>query len=474
MGVSGILRMAGEYLVLGVIAAALFGIGYGLVYRKLLKGTHQIAIRKLILGMISICYLAVVFGATFLSRGGYYHEVVLTPFYSYRLAWNQQSVGEWRNLILNICLFIPWGFLLPMWGGRFRKIGWTLASGFAGSVLIETVQYIFSLGVVEFDDVFNNTLGTLIGFGLSVVWLELVALVRRKNAAKQKTSIVRICMGLLPLVLTIGAFGMVQLIYARMPYGILECASNGRVAVDEVAVSGKTEWKSTRDTVNIYKTVQAGRKEADELAEKLCQIRGTKIDTKRTSAYDTTAVYWSKEQEYNIWVEYKGLTYSITDMNKLMEETEHLEHADRAQVEELLEKAGVTLPKEAEFEELNDDGMYLFTVSMLPSGDKVLDGTVSVEIYADKTIGRLSYNVCDCEAYAAEQIISEQEAYDKLLNGEFNYYVGDEPIETIDIENVSLVYQMDSKAYYQPVYEFTGTINGEPDFIIDIPAVCIS
>ena len=471
MSISGILGMAKGYLILGVIVAVLCGAGYGIIYRKLLKGTHRLAAKKLVLGLISICYLVVLFGATLLSRDSHYREVVLTPFYSYRLAWHHQSAAEWRNLILNIALFVPWGFLLPMWGGRFRKIGWTLGSGLLGSVLIEGMQYVFSCGVVEFDDVFNNTLGTLIGFGLGIVWLEIVALIKGKKKRKRAASAVRIAVGLLPLLLTAGAFGILQMVYARMPYGVMDSAANGRVAMADVEVGGKTDWNTKRQTVEIYQTQQAGRKEADELARRLCELRGTKLDKTRTDAYDTTVVYWSEGQNYNIWVDYQGLTYSITDVEKVGEETEFLTNADRAQVEEILAQVGVTLPEEAEFEELNENGSYLFTVDMVPWGDAVLNGTVNVEIYADKTIGALWYKVYDCSVYAAEEILSEQEAYDKLVNGEFNYYAGDEPIQTLDVDGVSLIYELDSKAYYQPVYEFTGTVNGEPGFMIAIPAL---
>lgn len=471
MSISGILGMAKGYLILGVIVAVLCGAGYGIIYRKLLNGTHRIATKRLVLGLISICYLVVLFGATFLSRDSHYREVVLTPFYSYRLAWNHQSAAEWRNLILNIALFVPWGFLLPIWGGRFRKIGWTLGSGFLGSVLIEGMQYVFSCGVVEFDDVSNNTLGTLIGFGLGIVWLEIVAMVKRSKKRKHTVSAVRIAVGLLPLLFTVGAFGILQMVYARMPYGVMDCAANGRVAMSDVEVGGKTDWNTKRQTVEIYQTQQAGRKEADELAEQLCALRGTKLDKTRTDAYDSTVVYWSEDQNYNIWVEYQGLTYNITDVEKVGEETEFLTNADRTQVEEILAQVGVTLPEEAEFEELNENGSYLFTVDMVPWGDAVLNGTVNVEIYADKTIGALWYKVYDCSACAAEEILSEQEAYDKLVNGEFNYYAGDEPIQTLDVDGVSLIYELDSKAYYQPVYEFSGTINGEPGFMIAIPAL---
>ena len=65
-------------------------------------------------------------------------------------------------------------------------------------------------------------------------------------------------------------------------------------------------------------------------------------------------------------------------------------------------------------------------------------------------------------------MISEREAYDKLLNGEFVcYYQGEKDINVLDAE---LDYQLDTKGYYQPVYRFGAIINGDETEII-IPAL---
>ena len=66
---------------------------------------------------------------------------------------------------LNIVLFVPMGYLLPF---RLRqpKLWNVLAIGAAISLLIETVQLLTHLGWFDVDDIFLNTLGALIGYGL--------------------------------------------------------------------------------------------------------------------------------------------------------------------------------------------------------------------------------------------------------------------------------------------------------------------
>ena len=65
------------------------------------------------------------------------------------------EMGYWNNIIQNILLFIPLGFLI---GGKRGIIAGVLLS-----IGIESIQFIFRLGYCELDDVLNNTMGTAIG-----------------------------------------------------------------------------------------------------------------------------------------------------------------------------------------------------------------------------------------------------------------------------------------------------------------------
>jgi len=77
-----------------------------------------------------------------------------------------KNVGIYRFLWLflgNIGWFVPFGFLMPMLLNRerFLKI---IILGFAFSFTIESLQFIFRLGVAELDDLILNTFGTAIGY----------------------------------------------------------------------------------------------------------------------------------------------------------------------------------------------------------------------------------------------------------------------------------------------------------------------
>lgn len=68
--------------------------------------------------------------------------------------------------LLNILLFLPMGFSLPLLWKPFVQ-GWqTVLFGFLSSVLIETMQ-IFSYRATDVNDLMTNTLGTILGFCLA-------------------------------------------------------------------------------------------------------------------------------------------------------------------------------------------------------------------------------------------------------------------------------------------------------------------
>ena len=85
----------------------------------------------------------------------------LTPFWSYSRFFEVDY--QWQ-IYMNILLFIPFGFFLP---AIFRKFKFckVLLFAIAVSSVIEVTQYFQCLGLCEFDDVFHNTLGAVIGYG---------------------------------------------------------------------------------------------------------------------------------------------------------------------------------------------------------------------------------------------------------------------------------------------------------------------
>ena len=93
-------------------------------------------------------YILIILWITLFSR-----EPMTTRIFR-GLFW-EIEMGYWNNIIQNILLFIPLGFLI---GGKRGIVAGALLS-----IGIELTQYIFRLGYCELDDVLNNTIGAAIG-----------------------------------------------------------------------------------------------------------------------------------------------------------------------------------------------------------------------------------------------------------------------------------------------------------------------
>lgn len=93
------------------------------------------------------------------DRWFYIQSVNFIPFFD----WNVDRSGLIRDIILNIILFFPFGFLLQMLNKKNKLSLLQIFIPFVASISIEILQYIFSVGVTDITDVICNTLGTVFG-----------------------------------------------------------------------------------------------------------------------------------------------------------------------------------------------------------------------------------------------------------------------------------------------------------------------
>ena len=67
------------------------------------------------------------------------------------------------NYMLNVMLFVPFGFLLPVLWKKFEKMRFVLLFGAFFSLSIEIFQ-LFNLRVTDIDDLLMNTVGAIVGY----------------------------------------------------------------------------------------------------------------------------------------------------------------------------------------------------------------------------------------------------------------------------------------------------------------------
>ncbi|PRT20981.1 VanZ family protein [Bacillus wiedmannii] len=89
--------------------------------------------------------------------------------------------------LLNIVLFMPFGFLLPTIWPQFRKMKNTVCAGFFFSLAIELNQ-LLNNRITDIDDLFTNTLGAIIGYVIYRVLFKMFKMICKREGKKLDTN----------------------------------------------------------------------------------------------------------------------------------------------------------------------------------------------------------------------------------------------------------------------------------------------
>lgn len=475
MRITDLISMGLDYLWLGVLVAGILGIGFVIWYfgyfkrkwpdKKLNKG-------KAFLWCVFVIYLVVVIGVTMLSRGNFYGNAKIYPlFYSYRDAWNDFSLTEWRNIILNICMFVPFGVFVPMLLKRLDSFGKVSVCGLCLTLFIECSQLLLKRGVFEPDDLLGNTVGAMIGYGLFCFGKYIVY--RKKIKEHDKISKV-LCLQI-PLLVTVVMFLGIFLAYEWKEFGNLRSRNVLRQKNIEV-VCEETFDENVGNAV-VFKAKVLTAEETEKFAGGIFEKLGTSIDESRTDIYENTAIFYSegdgtRGNRFSLWMEYDGGIFTFRDYEKSFDEEQIAKvktDATENEIRTVLEQLGVFVPKEAVFKN-QEDGHYYFMAERLVGENKMYDGYIECEYYEDGQVGGINYQMLTLDIYKSVEIISQSEAYTQIEEGKFSYWRPNDELLKIEITGVETGYELDTKGFYQPVYLFDAVVNETKTQII-IPAI---
>lgn len=69
------------------------------------------------------------------------------------------------DTVLNVIMFVPMGFFLPILYEKYDELGKIALVGFLLSLAVEIIQ-LFGFGATDVNDLITNTVGTCLGYGL--------------------------------------------------------------------------------------------------------------------------------------------------------------------------------------------------------------------------------------------------------------------------------------------------------------------
>lgn len=441
------------------IPFALIGLVVGIAILVLLnQKRHRDGVRfskgQAVTLLLLLCYLGGLAAITFMNRmgNGMRMGIQLRPFLAFWEAWNGFGLQVWLNPLLNIAMFLPLGILLPLAAKPFRRWYWMLAAGAGISLVIEVLQHILCRGQADIDDLLCNTLGAMLGYCISLLFLCLAG-------KRWKIATAYAALPILSAVMLAGVF----LVYHFQPYGNLEYApiyaanTKGVEWVQECILSDEP------GPSGVYWTEPFTKENCDAFAVEFIERQGGEIafGTPDVNYYDNSAFY-SDHHTYSLWVNYNDRSYEYTDY-RVDSELRYSDKGGAIAEDELraaLEKLGIDVPDAAQFMvEDAEKGKYVFRAECVMADDVLTAGELVCWVAEGGVLYEVNNALSVSTLHGDATVISPQEAYDKLCAGRFSWR--DVPMfdyltpEQVRVTACTLEYLTDSKGFRQPVYTFT-------------------
>lgn len=454
----------------GVIVFLLFASAY-LIYKKVFHGEKILNKMQAACAVLLCFWLILVLGLTSLSRGANYTGELNVDFFSgYINAWNNWSIIELQLIIFNMLMFAPLGFLLPLLWKRAEKVWVTLAVSLGLTTLIEVIQLLTGTGIFELDDLFHNLLGSLFGY---FCIMAILMPIREKTIRFAPVAKVL----LIPCVISF-ALGAVFFIYDRQPYGNMSILPAVKQDMSRVQITTEFELTDKEISVSVYKNIYTEDKTYIQNVQSwLAELENiTFSGTARRE--DENYVYTGKDADGNAFQMnffFRSGHWNYTTYQEsaacLTEETAQ-QYRNRY---ETWMKENELLPDNAVFSVQNNNTLRWDAAPehAFSAEDKAFqNGSVMIQFDENGTVIDLFYQISWNEYVATKDIISPNEAYTQVENGNFKQYVPFQQGDMLYIEKGELTYVYDTKGFYQPVYQFSGYINStENPWVCQIPAL---
>lgn len=438
------LRQGGKLaLGAGILCVVGVGLAYLLYQRKRQPGA-VFPWRKALAAVALAGYLALLLYVTLLRQvGGGPGQVNLHLFLAWREAWNGFTLKLWLNVLLNIALFLPLGFLLPLLAKPFQRWYLTLPTGFGLSLAIETTQYLLGRGMFDVDDLFTNTLGTALGFSFAMLLLRLFPGRGKERRGWAPHLICPLAFGLALL----GIFGG----YQMKEYGNLPEAP--AYTADLRGMDWQLAWEPEEgtETAYTYRSSPFTKESCDAFGAEFAHNAGVTFPD--AYYYDDLTVFANHSTGDFLNVTYHDRSYEYRSSARGnapgAEGTEAL-------LREKLAALGLFVPEGADFA-YEGEGWHSFTARFLPDGEQVVNGGLRCRYQENGTFGEIDSTLAVLTPYKEEPILTQAEALERLRRGKFeDAGLFEQPwIQGARILACNLDYRADTKGFYQPVYVFT-------------------
>lgn len=129
-------------------------------------------------------YLFCVAWITLLRRTPTVQRKNLTPFFEYiKVIEGERQLFFLGQIAGNLVMLLPLGMMLTFAWKPFRNPVLTVGTGLCCTLAIELTQWYTARGLLQWDDLFNNTVGAFIGY-LLAMWILHICRGKREKLYK--------------------------------------------------------------------------------------------------------------------------------------------------------------------------------------------------------------------------------------------------------------------------------------------------
>ncbi|MEE3806365.1 VanZ family protein [Lysinibacillus fusiformis] len=421
-------------------------------------------VKKLMLGALFIGYIVFVCELTIIGRGSsHFLQMNLQPFSGYIDAWKKYSLRDLQNCIFNILMFVPLGVFLPLLFPKFKLFKWLFLVVVSATLSIETYQTLTGAGIFELDDLINNSIGGVIGYQL----YRLVASIVQHKKVKIKSLLGHLA---IPLIMGLIFVGM-MIVYNQQEFGHLAINAYTKSNMSDVDVSTSLDLSTAPTVAPVYKKIMKN----DEVETLLQKKLGLSVTSTTENRGDREILLADNAgNPYTLFISSQG-NWSLTENLYTPDQTTAAGQDSVNKAKAIMDELAL-LPQEAEFT-VWENGELEWTLPDRANINKdYWLGEVSLGLKPDGDVYSLSSNLRNHQFIAEVNILSPTEVYERIKNGEFsqikyNALVTDEELtikkgDQLSIELIELTHMYDTKGFYQPVYNVSGTLNGKSWFTL--------
>ncbi len=385
---------------------------------------------------------------------------------TFRSAWNQWSLAELSQILLQFALFLPLGLLAALLGEPFCRLRWLLPASVSCTATLSCAKFLLERGSFVLDDLLLNTLGTLVGFFLGrLIW----AIWHRERLGPPlvRALVLPVC--------CLVALGGALSVYYGSEVGNLSLSPSYRQSMGDVTLTLETTLSEEAGAASVYRnTISSAVRPGDAIATELAAELDLELSStvRRTGNQRRFTLSGEDEQEYTFSISLRDGSWQFSSQEEGVSVSGSLDSV-RWRWESWLTENQL-LDGTAVYS-LGEDGSLRWNLEgpeeLSAYQNDFSAGTLAITLTRGDIPASITSTMATYQYVWTAEILSPAEAYQLVEQGRFSREQDLQRGDRLTVTGCQLTYATDSKGYYQPVYTFSCTINGEEAEAISVPAL---